>query len=295
MGPIVRVGQLRAAHPDHPTTVTQPQVRAGVDLGVRTLATVATLDTSTGAETLVEYANPAPLKAALTERRRAGRELSRRIPGSVGHRAAKAKLTRLDRRCVHLRREAAHQLTTELAGTYGQVVIEDLDLAAMKQSMGRRAYRRAVSDAALGAIKPQLVYKATRNRGTLTVADRWFPSSQIHHRCTHPDGTPCRLVGKGRVDKHLVCPLSGEIVDRDHNAARNLRDWPDMPVDAQLGRRPRTSAVPETVPETAAQTIDPSNGLRSSHKTTRTRAAASSEGKTGAAKPAAKEPRKRSA
>jgi putative transposase len=135
-------------------------VRAGVDLGVRTLATVATIDTSTGAETLVEYTNPAPLKAALTERRRAGRELSRRIPGSVAHRAAKAKLTRLDRRCVHLRREAAHQLTTELAGTYGQVVIEDLDLAAMKQSMGRRAFRRAVSDAALGAIKPQLVYKA---------------------------------------------------------------------------------------------------------------------------------------
>jgi putative transposase len=82
---------------------------------------------------------------------------------------------------VHLRREAAHQLDTELAGTYGQVVIEDLDLAAMKQSMGRRAFRRAVSDAALGAIKPQLVYKATRNSGTLTVADRWFPSSQIHH------------------------------------------------------------------------------------------------------------------
>ena len=44
-----------------------------------------------------------------------------------------------------------------------------------------RAFRRAVSDAALGAIKPQLVYKATRNSGTLTVADRWFPSSQIHH------------------------------------------------------------------------------------------------------------------
>jgi hypothetical protein len=112
---------------------------------------------------------------------------------------------------------------------------------------------------------------------------------------THPDGTPCRLVGKGRVDKHLVCPLSGDIVARDYNTARNLRDWPDTPVDAQLGRGPRTSAVPETVPETAAQTIDPSNGLRSSHKTTPTRAAASSEGKTGAAKPAATEPRKRSA
>jgi putative transposase len=208
-------------------TVSQPTVRAGVDLGIRTLATVATLDTTTGVETVIEYPNPAPLKATLTARRRAGRELSRRIPGSRGHRAAKAKLTRLDRRCVHLRREAAHQLTTELAGTYGHLVIEDLDVAAMKRSMGRRAFRRAVSDAGMGFARPQLVYKTARCGAVLAVADRWFPSSQIHHGCTQPDGTPCRLIGKGRVDKHLVCSQTGQVIDRDRNAALNLRDWPD--------------------------------------------------------------------
>ena len=87
---------------------------------------------------------------------------------------------------MHLRREAAHQLTTELAGTYGHIVIEDLDVAAMKQSMGRRAFRRAVSDAAMGLVGPQLVYKTARYGGNLIVADRWFPSSQIHHGCTAP-------------------------------------------------------------------------------------------------------------
>jgi putative transposase len=213
--------------PTTPAVVAQPAVRAGVDLGVRTLATVATLDTTTGAQTLIEYPNPAPLKATLAARRRAGRELSRRIPGSRGHRAAKAKLSRLDRRCVHLRREATHQLTSELAGRYGHLVIEDFDVAAMKQSMGRRAFRRAVSDAAMGLVRPQLAYKTTRHGGSLTVADRWFASSQIHHGCTAPDGTPCRLLGKGRIDKHLVCPQTGDVVDRDRNAALNLRDWPD--------------------------------------------------------------------
>ena len=213
--------------PSTPRTVAQPTVVAGVDLGVRTLATVATIDPSIGVETLTEYPNPAPLKATLTARRRAGRELSRRIPGSTGWNTAKAKLVRLDRRCVHLRREAAHQLSTELAGTYGHIVIEDLDVAAMKQSMGRRAFRRAVSDAAMGLVGPQLVYKTARRGGNLIVADRWFASSQIHHGCTHPDGTPCRLIGKGKIDKHPVCPLTGEVVDRDINAARNLRDWPD--------------------------------------------------------------------
>ena len=208
-------------------TVTSPTLRAGLDLGIRTLATVATIDTATGAETVVEYPNPAPLKATLTARQRAGRELSRRIPGSRGHRAAKAKLSRLDRRCVHLRREATHQLTTELAGSYGHIVIETLDLEAMKRSMGRRAFRRSVSDAGMGLVKPQLAYKTARFGGVLTVADRWFPSSQIHHGCTQPDGTPCRLIGKGHIDKKLVCPQTGEVVDRDSNAALNLRDWPD--------------------------------------------------------------------
>ena len=213
--------------PIGPRTVAHPTVRAGVDLGMRTLATVATIDTATRAATLTEYPNPAPLKTTLAARRRAGRQLCRRIPGSRGHRAAKAKLARLDRRCVHLRREAAHQLTTELAGSYGHIVVEDLDVAAMKCSMGRRAYRRAVSDAAMGAIRPQLAYKTARYGGVLRVADRWFASSQIHHGCTEPDGTPCRLIGKGRINKHLICPQTGAIVDRDTNAARNLRDWPD--------------------------------------------------------------------
>ena len=154
--------------PSTPRTVAQPTVVAGVDLGVRTLATVATIDPSIGVETLTEYPNPAPLKATLTARRRAGRELSRRIPGSTGWNTAKAKLVRLDRRCVHLRREAAHQLSTELAGTYGHIVIEDLDVAAMKQSMGRRAFRRAVSDAAMGLVGPQLVYKTARRGGNLS-------------------------------------------------------------------------------------------------------------------------------
>ena len=213
-------------------TVAQPTVRAGVDLGVRTLATVATIDTATGEQTIIEYPNPAPLKATFAARRRAGRELSRRIPGSHGHRAAKAKLSRLDRRCVHLRRDATHQLTLQLAGGYGHLVIEDLDVAAMKRSMGRRAFRRSVSDAAIGLVKPQLAYKTARFGGVLTVADRWFPSSQIHHGHTTPDGTPCRLIGKGHIDKQLVCPQTGEVVDRDRNAALNLRDWPD---DASCG------------------------------------------------------------
>jgi putative transposase len=126
------------------------------------------------------------------------------------------------------------------------------------------------------------------------VADRWFASSQIHHGCHHPDGTPCRLVGKYRLDKQLVCPQTGALVDRDINAARNLRDWPDMPVDAQSVCRPRPSALPAVVPETAAQTIGSTDRLGSSRKTIPYGKAASNEARTGVAT-ATKELRKESA
>jgi hypothetical protein len=46
--------------------------------------------------------------------------------------------------------------------------------------------------------------------------------------------------------------------------------------------------VPATVPETAAQTVDPINGLKSSPKTIHTRAAVNSEGKTGSVTPIVK-------
>src|SRR5262245_19600527 len=146
--------------------------------------------------------------------------------------------------------------------------------------MGRRRFRRAVSDAALGLLRPQLAGKACRHGSVLTVVDRWYPSSQIHHRCTSPDGQPCRFVGKTRLDKRLVCAVTGELVDRDINAARNLRDWPDLPVGAQSVPRPRPSAIPAVVSGTAAQTATSSGGLRSAQKTTPPWVAVCSEART---------------
>lgn len=49
--------------PSTPRAVAQPAVRAGVDLRIRTLATVATLDTATGAETLTEYPKSGPAQS----------------------------------------------------------------------------------------------------------------------------------------------------------------------------------------------------------------------------------------
>jgi putative transposase len=260
-------------------TPAKPGTRAGVDLGLRVLATVADTDGN-----ILEVSNPAPLRAALAERRRVGRQLSRRIPGSRGHRRARAKLARLDRRCVHLRRETVHQLTRRLVDTYGEIVIEDLDLAAMKRSMGRRVFRRAVADAGLGAVRPILAYKAERGQTTLTVADRFFASSRLHHNC---GGT---LAGKA-LAKILTCEKCGEEVDRDHNAARNLRDWPETPASpGAVG----ASALPDPGPPEGGTDGGP-DGRLTGHRTRRRKTnlvlAAVGEARTEACSRQAEEPR----
>ncbi|WP_298343917.1 IS607 family element RNA-guided endonuclease TnpB, partial [Ferrimicrobium sp.] len=191
-------------------TPSKPNVRAGVDLGLRSLATIADSDGN-----IEVFPNPAPLRTTLTERRRVGRALSRRIPGSNGYRRAKAKL---DRKSVYIRRESIHQLTRYLVDNYGEVHIEDLNLAAMRQSMGRRAFRRSVSDAGLGGFRPTLTYKAKRAGVTVVVVDRFFPSSQIHHDCSG------RLMG-AKLAKRLTCETCDVEVDRDANAGLNIRDW----------------------------------------------------------------------
>ena len=243
--------------------------RAGVDLGMRVLATIADSD-----GVVIEVPNPAPLRATLTERRRVGRQLPRRIPGSRGHDAAKAKLASLDRRCVHLRKQASHQLTTMLADTYSEVVIEDLDLAAMKKSMGRRAFRRSVSDAALGQIRPQLTYKMAWRGTTLTVANRWFASSKIHHGCG------CRLIEPRKLAKQLVCTVTGELVDRDVNAAHNLRDWPDIASYSSVGAVAPKPSSPTGSGGGLGSDIGPSDAGGGSVRPLQSRKAAPSEART---------------
>ena len=99
-----------------PITTSEKDPVAGVDLGLRSLATIADSEGN-----ITTIPNPAPLRATLTERRRVGRTLSRRIPGSHGHRRAKAKLVKLDRKAVYIRRESIHQLTRYLVDNYSEV------------------------------------------------------------------------------------------------------------------------------------------------------------------------------
>jgi putative transposase len=206
---------------------SMPGSRVGVDVGVRILATVA----SCQGEILQRVPNPRPLEAALKQLRRLSRERSRRTRGSRRYTETQQKITRLHRRVASIRGHHLHVLTTGLAKTHGEIVVEGLDAAAMlrqKGLPGARARRRGLSDSALGETRRQLGYKTGWYGSRLVVADRWYPSSKTCHAC-------------GRVQEigwaeYWTCNGCGAGHQRDDNAAVNLARYePPVTGDSAVG------------------------------------------------------------
>jgi putative transposase len=193
--------------------VTQPDSRVGVDVGVRVLATVGAPDGTV----LERIPNPEPLDAALRELRHLNRERSRRTKDSRGYRETQTRLTRLQRRVADIRAHHIHKLTTSLAKTHGTIVVEGLDAAGMlrqKGLTGARARRRGLSDAAMAEPRRQLGYKTGWYGSTLIVADRWYPSSKLCHRCGHKQDIAWA--------EHWTCDSCSTKHQRDDNASVNL-------------------------------------------------------------------------
>ena len=198
---------------------TRPDVAVGVDLGIKTLAVVAT-----GTGETSEVPNPRHLTRALRKVRRLSRSVSRRRgpdrrtrqEPSNRWRRASAALAKAQGRVADQRKDGLHKLTTTLASTYGTVVVEDLHVRGM---LANRRLARHVADASFSEIRRQLTYKTAWHDGTLIVADRWFASSKT---CSGCGTVKAKLALSERTYRCTACGL---VLDRDVNAAVNLAEY----------------------------------------------------------------------
>lgn len=178
----------------------------GLDLGIKSL-----IVTSDG-EVIENQGN---LRKHLKKLRKAQKSLSRRIKGSNRWYKAKAKVGRLYYKISSLRNDHLHKVTTGLVKTYGFIGIEDLNVKGMVKN---HKLALSLSDAALGELRRQLEYKTKWAGVELQKIDRWFPSSKLCHACGHKNDDLTLA------DRKWVCPGCGKVVDRDFNAALNIRD-----------------------------------------------------------------------
>jgi putative transposase len=184
----------------------------GVDLGITALATLSTGE---------RVANGRHLGQELARLRRAQRRVSRRrgpdrrTPAEASNRwrKARARAARIHTRVANLRRDDIHQLTARLVRGHDVIVIEDLHVAGMLRN---KRLARHIAEAGWAEIRRQLSYKTHWGGVRLIMAGRWFASSKI---CSGCGAAKAKL---GLSERRYTCTACGVVLDRDHNAARNL-------------------------------------------------------------------------
>jgi len=126
------------------------------------------------------------------------------------------QIGRLHAQVADARRDHQHQLSSRVTSSAQIIAIEDLAVKAMSRGMGRRAFRRSISDAGLGEVRRQLTYKAQWHDRHLVVVDRFCPSSKTCSACGEINQA---LQLK---DRRWECGACGATHHHDLNAAANL-------------------------------------------------------------------------
>ena len=179
----------------------------GVDLGIKTLATV-----SDG----MVYDNPKSYKKLERTMNRVQRERCRRVKGSANRKKSVQRLQKINYKIRNKRKDSLHKMTSDLVRTKPNlIVLEDLSVNNMLKN---HKLAGALSDASFGEIRRQIEYKAAWYGSKVTFAGKFFPSSRL---CSSCGVLKEDLTLSDRVYK---CEC-GSIIDRDLNAALNLKRY----------------------------------------------------------------------
>jgi putative transposase len=187
------------------TLVTEKKMDVvGVDLGVKSLATLSTGEVVDGNKSYRKYRQ----KLARLQRR-----VSRKVKHSSNWYSAVIDVAKLHRKIANIRGDTLHKLTTYLSKNHAIVVIEDLNVSGM---LANHKLAASVADMGFYEFRRQLEYKCKVNGSSLIIADRFFASSKTCSNCGH---IKQELSLSERV---FVCEQCSCQIDRDLNAAINL-------------------------------------------------------------------------
>ncbi len=198
---------------EHSPIVT-PKVRdkVGVDLGIKTLATM-----SDGSEAPAVRA----YRKYLRKLRGAQRQVSKKFrtgakKQSNNYSKAKKKVAKIHYKIACLRKDSIHKLTSNLAKNHSEIIIEDLNIKGMSKN---HKLSSAILDGGFFEFRRQLEYKSTWYGAKVTVANRFYPSSKM---CSNCGKIKERLSLSERIYNCEVCGLE---LNRDLNAAINLENY----------------------------------------------------------------------
>lgn len=200
--------------------VSQSAEIVGVDLGIKSLAV-----TSDG----VVYNNINKTKRVKQLEKRKShiqRRLSRKYEkNKEGSKFIKTnnilkleqELRLVHRKLKNIRDTYIHQVTYDLVKTKpGYIVIEDLNVKGMLKN---KHLSKAIQEQEFYKFRQYLTYKCQFYGTELIVADRFYPSSKTCSCC----GYKKKFLSLS--ERTFICPECGQVMDRDLNAALNLKNY----------------------------------------------------------------------
>lgn len=125
------------------------------------------------------------------------------------------KVNKIHRHIANQRLDNLHKISTEIANRYDVVCVESLNMKAMSNKGFGNG--KATTDNGYGLFLGLLEYKLANRGKHLVKVDKWFPSSQVCHRCgaRHPKMKDLRI-------RTFACEC-GITIGRDLNAAINIK------------------------------------------------------------------------
>lgn len=143
------------------------------------------------------------------------KKLARQEKGSNNWVKQKQKIETIQEKIANQRKNFCHQQSRQIANAYDAVCVEEIPLDAYA---GSKAYGKAMFDCGFGMFRNFLKYKLAEQGKSFITIDKWFPSSRKCHNCGFVNHN--LKVN----EKQWTCPGCGHTLDRDWNAAMNIRD-----------------------------------------------------------------------
>lgn len=143
------------------------------------------------------------------------RKLSKMVRGSSNYQKQKRIVAKLHAKIRNQRKDWQHKQSRSIADNWDIVCIEDINLKNIAQGF---RLAKATNDNGFGQFRTYLAYKFAERGKMLITIDKWYPSSKLCRKC----GVINQELALA--DRNWVCPSCGSLLERDHNAAINIRD-----------------------------------------------------------------------
>ncbi|MBK5243192.1 transposase, partial [Clostridium sp.] len=143
------------------------------------------------------------------------KRLSMKILKSNNWIKQKKKISNLQNKIANQRLDWLHKKSYRLANTFDAVIVEDINLRAMAQTLKSA---KNLTDNGFGMFRSFLNYKLEDKGKQLIKVDKWYPSSKTCSSCGNINEN---LQLKDRI---YICEYCGLSIDRDFNASINIKE-----------------------------------------------------------------------